>query len=134
MVANIPPQKTPIQMLYNAKSIICTYLTVMLTEDALKEPNEAKRNAASKKNSTEALVKGVPKEPTEQSEGVQLANYFLPVEPNPPTRSVSVLPESASKRFINIPCAIRSPLFISCVTLLIFKRNIPMFPSSFLFP
>ena len=93
---------------------------------------------------TETLVKGVPVEPTEQSEGVpvepteqsegvQLVNYFLPVEPNPPTRSTSVLPESASKRFINIPCAIRSPLFISCVTSLIFKRNTPIFPSLFSF-
>lgn len=87
-MANIPPQKMPIQMLYNTKSIICTYLTVV-------------------------LMKGVPVEPTEQSEGVQLANYFLPVEPNPPTRSTSVLPESATKYFVNMPCAILSPALIS---------------------
>lgn len=64
MVANIPPQKTPIQMLYNAKSIICTYLTVVLTEGALKEPNEAKRKRL-RSNSTGTLVKGVPVEPNE---------------------------------------------------------------------
>ena len=40
MVANIPLQKTPIQMLYNAKSIICTYLTVVLTNGVPVEPNE----------------------------------------------------------------------------------------------
>ena len=75
MVANIPLQKTPIQMLYNAKSIICTYLTVVLTKGVPVEPTvakqgrlrsnltEAKRRAVSKKpNGT--LVKGVPVELT----------------------------------------------------------------------